>query len=276
MSLLLPETLHLYVAPDKVLGVKTAGLKARVVGHGQISVRVDGADGWAGVGSACNELLKSMPSVDRMRVVLSSAFVRFGRMPWRDDLRSTDEELALAKMQFEDVYGGDTSADWHFAFSDVQAGRSRLSVAIPASLYTLLRSGMPEGSPKVTSIDTAFTSVAQSHKKHMPADAWFVNLEGHRLTFGHWNRLGWMWINALRASVSNFDEFAAVLQRELTISGATLNAKSPTTVVLNDSFLNAQNMKVIDGVRFVFLKASGVPNQVLAKDPDFSQLGLSE
>ncbi|MEY4737340.1 MAG: hypothetical protein RL302_1659, partial [Pseudomonadota bacterium] len=63
---------------------------------------------------------------------------------------------------------------------------------------------------------------------------------------------------------------------ELTISGATLNAKNPTTVVLNDSFLNAQNMKVIDGVRFVFLKASGVPNHVLAKDADFSQLGLSE
>jgi predicted nucleic acid-binding protein len=276
VSLLLPETLHLYVAPDKVLGVKTAGLKASVVGHGQINVKVDGADGWAGVGAACHELLKSMPSVDRMRVVLSSAFVRFGRMPWRDDLRSADEELALAKMQFEDVYGGDTSADWHFAFSDVKPGRTRLSVAVPVSLYTLLRSGMPEKAPKVTSIDTAFTSVAAGHKKHMPADAWFVNLEGQRLTFGHWNRSGWVWISALRASVSNFDEFAAILRRELTISGATLNTQSPTTVVLNISFLNAQNMKIVDGVRFVFLKASGIPNHVLSKDADFFQLGLSE
>jgi hypothetical protein len=135
---------------------------------------------------------------------------------------------------------------------------------------------MPAEVPKVVSIDTAFTSVAHGHKKHMPADAWFVNLEGQRLTLGHWNRSGWVWVNTLRATVSNFDEFAVILLRELTISGAALNTKIPTTVVLNESFLNAQSMKVIDGVRFVFLKASGVPSHVLAKDADFSQLGLSE
>lgn len=276
MSLLLPETLHLYVAPDKVLGVKTAGLNASVVGHGQISVKVNGADEWAGVGAACSELLKSMPSVDRIRVVLSSAFVRFGRMPWRDDLRSVEEELAFAKMQFEEIYGGDTSADWHFAFGDAKAGCTRLSVALPVSLYTQLRSGMPEGAPKVTSIDTAFTSVAHGHRKHLPVDAWFVNREGQRLTFGHWNRSGWVWINALRASINNFEEFSAILLRELAISGVALNANSPTTVVLMDSVLGAQTTKVVDGVRFVFLKASGVPSQVLAKDADFLQLGLSE
>ena len=276
MSLLLPETLHLYVAPDKVLGVKTAGLKASVVGHGQVSVLVDGADGWAGVGSACSELLKSMSPVDQLRVVLSSAFVRFGRMQWRDDLRSTEEELALAKMQFDDVYGADTSADWHMAFSDVQAGRSRLSVAVPMSLYALLRGGLPVGTPKVASIDTAFTSVAHGNKKQLPDEGWFVNWEGQRLTLGQWNRSGWAWMNAVRTSASNFDELAAILRRELTISGAVLSAQSPTTVVLNLPLINAQNMKVVDGVRFVFLKVSGVPGHVLAKDADFAQLGLAE
>lgn len=275
MSLLLPETLHLYIAQDKVLGVKTAGLKAGVVAHGQVSVAVDSDDGWTGVTSACNSLLKNMPSVDRIRVVLSSALVRYACVPWRDDLRSTEEELALAKMQFDDTYGADASADWHFAFSDMQAGRSRLSVAVPESLYTLLRNGLPAGTPKVASIDTAFTCVAHANRKHMPDDAWFVNVEGQRLTLGHWNRSGWVWMNTLRTAVNSFDEFAVLLKRELTISGVTLSAQAPVTVVLNASNLNAQNMKVVDGVRFVFLKATGVPGPALKQDADFSQLGLA-
>jgi hypothetical protein len=275
VSLLLPETLHLYVAQDKVLGVKTAGLKAGVVAHGRVSVAVDSADGWAGVSSACNSLLKSMPSVDRIRVVLSSALVRFACVPWRDDLRSTEEELALARMQFDDTYGADTSAEWHFAFSDMQAGRSRLSVAIPESLYNLLRSGLPTGTPRIAFIDTAFTCVAHANRKHMPDDAWFVNVEGQRLTLGHWNRSGWVWMNTLRTTVNNFDEFAVLLKRELTISGATLSAQAPVTVVMKASTFNAQNMKTVDGVRFVFLNAAGVPDPVLKQDADFSQLGLA-
>jgi hypothetical protein len=150
-----------------------------------------------------------------------------------------------------------------------------LSVALPQSLYTLLRSGLPEGTPQVASIDTAYTCVAHAHRKQLPAEGWLANLEGQRLTLGQWSRSGWVWINAMRASVSSFDEFAAVLKRELTISGAVLSAQSPTTVVLSGAFLNAHNMKPMDGVRFEFLKASGVPGHVLTKDADFSQLGLA-
>jgi hypothetical protein len=276
VSLLLPETLHLYIAQDKVLGVKTAGFGARAVAHGHVRVAVESNDGWVGVTSACSSFLKSMPSVDRIRVVLSAALVRFACVPWRDDLRSDEEELALVKMQFDDTYGADASADWHFAFSDMQAGRARLSVAVPMSLYTVLSSGLPAGAPKVTSIDTAFTCVAHANRKQMPDDAWFVNVEGQRLTLGHWNRSGWVWMNTLRTVVNSFDEFAVLLKRELMISGATASAQSPITVVLNASNLNAQTMKMVEGVRFVFLKASGVPGPVLDQDADFSQLGLAE
>jgi hypothetical protein len=276
VSLLLPETLHLYIAQDKVLGVKTAGLNSRVVAHGRVNATVDSTDGWTGVTSACGSLLKNMLTVDRLRVVLSSAFVRFTCVPWRADLRSSEEELALAKMQFDDTYGADASVDWHFAFSDMQAGRSSLSVATPDSLYTLLRSGLPAGTPKVASIDTAFTCVAHANRKHMPGNAWFVNVEGQRLTLGHWNQSGWVWMNTLRTVVNSFDEFAVLLKRELTISGATLSAQAPIVVVVNASNLNAQNMKVVDGVRFVFLKAAGVHGPLLQQDADFSQLGLAE
>jgi hypothetical protein len=224
-----------------------------VIAAFQADVAVQAADGWLDLTKACTALCKALKP-HSLHVVLSDSMVRQACFPWRSELRSAQEDLAFAQLNFDDIYGANVSHEWHLAFSYSSPGKSRLMVALPKSLFELLSSNFSRTLPTVRSITTGFAQVLTNHKRSLPNDGWLVNVEERTVTFGSWTAKGWIWVNTVRASIESADELNALLQQELTISGASINPTQLIPVVVNAPPLTKRRADDVAGVRMMALK----------------------
>lgn len=233
--------------------MRTSGLRGRVVAAFQVDVAVNANDSWLNLTLACTSLCKALKA-QSIQVVLSDGMVRHACFPWRDELRSAEEDLAFAQLSFDDVYGASSSLEWHLAFSLASPGQSRLLVAIPKSLFELLSGNFANKLPKVRSITTGFANALSSHKSSLPSEGWLVNVEERTVTFGSWNTMGWTWVNTVRAPAESADDLTALLRQELTISGAKVNPNQPMTVAIHSPPLTQPQTDHLPGVRLTALK----------------------
>lgn len=264
MSLLSPDKVTLYISPSKVQGVRTSGMGGRVVAAFQVDVTSHATDGWLDLTKACAALCKALKA-KKIQVVLCDSMVRHACFPWRDDLRSAQEDLAFAQLNFDDVHGANASLDWHLAFSLASPGKSRLMVAVPKSLFELLSSNFSDKLPAVWSITTGFANTMTIHQGTLPNIGWLINVEDHSVTFGSWSTTGWTWINTVRASVKSADDLNALLRQELTISGTKVSQNQPLAVAINSLPLTQPQTDRLPGVRLTAL------NPIQAR---FTQLGV--
>jgi hypothetical protein len=217
-------------------------------------VRVHADDAWLGLSRACGALSKALKA-QTLQVVLSDSLVRYASFPWRDELRTADEDIAFARLSFDDIYGANASDEWHLAFSLARPGESRLMVAVPKSLYDLLSTSFSKSLPTVKSIQTSFTRALTTHRRALPSEGWMVNLEDDSTSFGSWNTQGWTWVNTIRHSHRSPVDLAGLLNQELTISGVNLSANQLVPVAVRAPSLNQAQLPQLDGVRFIPLKS---------------------
>lgn len=253
MSLLFPDTLSLYIAPDRVQAVKTVGLSQVAVEVHQREANVQAADNWLGLLRVCTELIRQT-RVQRLRIVLSDKLVRYACFAWRAELRNAAEDMAMATLNFDDVYGPHASADWHFGFSAGRPGRSRISVAIPQSLFGILQNNLGQQQAKVTSVQTAFCATLQSHRKQLGSSGWLVNLEIGRLTMGSWSHDSWSWIYSAHTELDSPEELLARVRQELQLSSTSLKPAQPVEIFVHAPTLEHLPFGTMEGVRFTRLK----------------------
>lgn len=254
MSLLLPDTVTLYISPDKVQGLRTSGMRGQVIAAYEADAVVQAADGWLALTKACTALSKVLKP-KQLDVVLSDSMVRYACFPWRPELRSAQEDLAFARLGFEDVYGANASSDWHLGFGLASPGLSRLMVATPKSLFELLSCNFSQTLPAVKSIKTGLTRTLSNHKKSLQNEGWLVNVEDDAVTFGSWNTTGWTWVNTVRASVASPEDLNSMLRQELTISGAQLSPTQLVSVAVHAPLLGQRQFADLTGVRMTTLRA---------------------
>jgi len=227
-------------------------------GRAKVALKTDAVvhadDAWLGLSKACAALCTALKP-QMLRVVLADSLVRYAAFPWREELRTTEEDLAFAQLSFDDVYGANASSNWHLAFSLASPGESRLMVAIPKSLYVLLTNNFSQSLPEVKSIQTSFTRALMNHRKALPPTGWMVHLEDDSASIGSWNSQGWTWVNTVRHTSQSPNDLVALLNQELTISGVSLNANQPVSVALNAPALSQTELPQMPGVRFIPLKA---------------------
>ena len=237
-----------------VRGVRSSGSRGRVVAAYEVSALVHAADGWLALTKACMALSKVLKP-KQLDVVLSDSMVRYACSPWRPELRSAQEDLAFAKLGFDDVYGASVSNEWHFAFSLASPGVSRLMVASPKSLFELLATNFSRAMPPVVSIKTGLTQALSTHKNALQREGWLVNVEDDTVTFASWNPTGWTWVNTVRASVHSPEDLRALLLQELTIAGFSSSPTQPISVALNAPMLGQRQPVELVGVRWTLLNA---------------------
>jgi hypothetical protein len=216
-------------------------------------VTVHATDGWLELTQACAAICKALKA-QNIQVVLADSMVRHACFPWRDELRSAEEDLAFAHLNFDDVYGANASLEWHLAFSLASPGKSRLMVAIPKSLFELLSGNFSNKLPAVRSITTGFTHAMTSQQGLLPNEGWLVNVEERTVTFGSWSSIGWTWVNTVRSSAESADDLNALLRQELTISGTKVSANQPISVALHSPPLTQPQTDHLPGVRLTALK----------------------
>lgn len=253
MSLLSPDTLSLYITPDRIQGVKTVGLSRRAVEVRQREVSAQAADNWQGLIRVVGEMVLQTKA-QRLHVVLSDKLVRYACFPWSAELRNADEDMSMAMLNFDDVYGANKSADWHFALTEARPGQSRISIAIPKTLHAVLQSNFEQTRPKVASIQTAFSAVLQSHRKRLGRDGWIINLEDGRLTLGSWANDSWKWIYSVHAKLNTPEELLARIRQEIQLSSTSLKAANPVPIYLHAPAFEHLPFGSLLGVEFISLK----------------------
>jgi hypothetical protein len=244
----------LYVASDRIQGVKSVGWFNKPVEFFQFEVAVQPADGWQGLVQVIDQIDATM-NLGNLRLVLSDKFARHSSFPWRSDLRGADEEMAIAKLNFDETYGAHESAEWHFAFSAARPGQSRLSVAIPKSLFALAETNFGKSQCKVTSIQTAFSATVSAHRKQLSTQGWIVNLEGDRLTLGSWDADTWSWIHSAHADIRSTSALVERIRQELQLSCTGLNVNEPIQIFLHAPALEHLQFGSLSGTTLIPLKA---------------------
>ena len=253
MSLLLPDTVTLFISPGKVQGVRTSALFGQIVKAYEVDIPAQADDAWLNLSKACSTLWKALRP-GQLHLVLSDSMVRYACFHWRPELRSAQEDLAYAKLGFDDVYGTNASADWHLAFSDGSPGSARLQVAVQKSLFDLLTSQLSEAMAPVKSFKTAMTHALSQHRRSLGGQGWLVNVGSDTVTFGSWSRLGWTWINTVRANATSGNDLIDLINQELTIAGAVPTAAHPVTMAVYAPGQIALDAQSIAGVQLVMLK----------------------
>jgi hypothetical protein len=257
VSLLSPDTLSLYIEPDRIQAVKAVGFGQRPGEVRQRQATVTASDNWQGMVQVCTELV-TQTKAQRVRVVLSDNLVRYACLPWRPELRNTEEELGLLRLNFDDVYGSNASANWHFAISAARPGLARLSVAIPASLFAVLQNNFGPGLPKVQAIQSAFTATLRQHRKQLVNSGWLINLEQGRLTVGSWADDSWQWVYSVHAELNSPEELLARVRQEIRMSSISLKPTQPISVYIHAPAIEHLPLGTLEGVRFIPLKTTNV------------------
>lgn len=255
MSLLSPDTLSLYVAPDRIQAVKAVGMGQRPVEVHQRVAAVQAADNWQGLVRVASDLVRQT-RVRRLHIVLSDKMARYACFPWRPELRNAGEDLAMAVLNFDDVYGANASADWHIGLSAASPGQSRLSVAIPRSLFDALQTHLGQTHCKVTSIQTAYTATLQTHRKQLGSTGWLINMEHGRLTLGCWSNHAWNWIYSVHADFDTPDELLERVRQEIKLASTSLKASQLLPIFVHAPVFEHLPFGTIEGVRFIPLKTA--------------------
>jgi hypothetical protein len=266
-----PDCLLLYLAPDKVQAVQLHGWRKRVTGLHQLPVNAQSTDDWQSVLEATLRLVKTL-GPQRVRVVLSDQLVRYFCAPWRGELRNAAEELAFARLSFEDTYGAGSGAGWRMIFSNEAPGLTRLTAAVPEGLIAGLQEGLKVAKVRLTSVRPQLAAAVQVFSNSLPTSGWIMSHESTRLSIAGWDAGGWRWVSSSRVPANTpKDRLVARLQQELTLAGAwPVAGIAPTKVFICAPTLTVQGWPALDGLQLTTWKMPAVgAGQTDAKMAEF-------
>jgi hypothetical protein len=250
-----PDSLLLYLAPDKVQAVQLHGWRQQIIGLQQLPVNAEQTDDWPALLDATLRLVKTL-GPRRVRVVLSDQLVRYFCVPWRGELRNTAEELAFARLSFEDTYGMGSGAGWRMIFSNESPGLTRLTAAVPESLIAGLQDALHQAKVKLTSVRPQLVSAVQAFSNLLPGAGWIMSHEATRLSIAGWDSGGWRWVSSSRIANHAPNQLVARLQQELMLAGAwPADGIPPIQGFVCAPTLAAQSWPTIDGLHLTIWKS---------------------
>jgi len=219
VSLLSLDSWLLYLTPDKVQVVHLHGWRKRIVGLHQMPVKGASRDDFQGVLNAALSQLQTLQT-QSVRVLLSDQFVRYFCFPWRPELRNSTEELALARLFFDESYGANSSQEWQLTFSTEVPGQARLVAAVPLALLNGLQSGLNDAKVRLLSVRTQLVAAVQAFSTTLPKTGWLMSHEPGRLSIAGWDEGGWRWVSSSRFAFDTPSHLISRFKQELILSGA--------------------------------------------------------
>ncbi|MBI5889593.1 MAG: hypothetical protein HZB47_02810 [Nitrosomonadales bacterium] len=223
MSLSLREELRVVLAPQQLLLVRIGrtlawrGLTRRVLQKKAIPCGVaDGGDNeWD---SAVKMLAAELPGLANgtafATVILSNHFMRYALVPWSGALGGEEEERAVARHFFRELYGS-AAETWELRLSPDRAGEPQLASAVDGKLMHGVRGAFADAGIKLRSIQPSLMAAYNSCRGTLQGrSAWFVLFERGSLCLAllQQGRLGS--VRTLRAGSDWRDRLALTLERE--------------------------------------------------------------
>lgn len=228
MSLLSPDRLDVFIGLNSVQAAYVRGFNAQITDLAEVPVQDQEKGDWGAHLEAVSALLDQFePS--SMNVVLSDHLVRYLTLPWNPDLKSSAEEIALARFAFEESYSEADSSEWALQIEAARPGSDRLVCAIALELLEGLKQmgkvASRQKPVRVDSVQPNLIAVMRRHKKELPQQGWFVNQEGNRATISQWDNNGCLRVASSRCEESSPGALLNAVRQEMLLAGFDLQAK---------------------------------------------------
>lgn len=197
-------------------------LKPRILGKGVYAAESpDTGNVWAGAVRACADAIKAQ-GPGKVRVVLSNHFVQFAVQPWNDALKDADEEAAVARHHFQEIYGN-AAANWAVQVESALPGYERMAAAVPNELLQALRAEIGKTGSQLDSVKPYFVAAFNNWRSHFDAarPGWLVTHEEGRLCLGLQHKGRWRWIRAIRAGSDWREQLPDLVENEAMLAGVT-------------------------------------------------------
>jgi hypothetical protein len=208
------ERLRVALTPDRiVVAWGGRGITARVDRCDSFPCRVEpGQSPWHGAVQTLRDVLDASGDAGGdVEVILSSHFVRYTVVPWRDDISDDAERDAMARYILANVYG-DTAGTWAVRVSAGQYGAAALAAAVDEELLRELRSPGPAGF-RTVSVQPWLMSVVGQFRETLGDRGCLVLGEPGRLTVAQFGEGGWQFACSRRLGADV--DLPAGLAREL-------------------------------------------------------------
>lgn len=154
----------------------------------------------------------------RIRVVLSSRFVRHALVPWPRTPLHRDEALAWERLHLEAVYG---SLDgWRIVCDPGAFGRARVACAVPQDLLDRLHDLLADKGLTMGPVVPYFVQAWNHWRRRLAAGQLFAVAESGRVVFGCYGRGGWESLRMVSSSLTP-EKLIALSQRECALTGAS-------------------------------------------------------
>jgi hypothetical protein len=149
-------------------------------------------------------------------VVVSSRFVRYAIVPWRDNVISAQEQQEFARHCMRGIYG-DVAMGWEIRLSSGGFRRNALACAADATMLAEIEKTLTEKDIPVVSIQPNFMTACNRFRRELrrEGDACVVVLEPGRVALGIFDRTGWRTLIARRVGKLRTEEVVTVVAQEL-------------------------------------------------------------
>ena len=220
MSLLSTECLSVFLSPAEVLTVRWRGLPRQIVEKQRYTVGPREDHDWAWVAETFADILRKGPC-QRLRVILSSHFTRYLLVPWRDDLKDREEELAVVRREFSRTYGGEAS-HWAIRLSDEAPGLTRVAAAIDGAFLDAIEQAAHSARARDVSIQPYLTAAANRWHGHFGQgqSKWLVLLEDKRACLAWIEDTRWRWVRSVRVGADWMEHLPELVGHEILLAGA--------------------------------------------------------
>jgi hypothetical protein len=245
-----PSNLILFLSPGRTIALRRSGLiKPRVTAKAVYGPPPGGgSQSWEGAVRACGDAMKDLAG-GKVRVILSNHFAQFAIQPWNEDLKDGEEEAAMARHHFQEIYGSQ-AGNWNVQVDMALPGEDRLSVAVPNELLQALRAEIDKAGGELVSVKPYFVAAYNTWRRHFDASrpGWLVTHEEGRLCLGLQQKGRWRWIRTLRVGNDWRERLPDIVDNEALLAGV---AEQTAEVLV---FAPAEPMLVIrSGTRLPYM-----------------------
>jgi hypothetical protein len=224
VSLWLTDTLHTYCSPAGVWALHRRGLRRDAAAWRHIPAHDEGMT-WKPAVAALAAMLPES-GCRKLRVTLSSRFVQYRRIPWRDDLKGDKEFETFTRLEFANTFGAHAD-DWRVVLSDEAPGQSRVAAAVPAGLLSALSELVAANTARLLSAPPALTLAAAAWPPAADSRArCLVAWEADQLCFAVQAAGDWSWIRQRRVGDDWSRELPKLLEEESCLAGIEFDPRS--------------------------------------------------
>lgn len=234
MSRWSPESLLIALFPARVVAAKVnGGRRPRVIDKRIVETAGPGPDppnsaasgstppgsnpAWKATLAALDETLAGFttPGI-AATVIVSSQFVRYAIVPWRDNIIGAAEQAEFGRHCFRNIYG-EAAAGWEIRISSGGFRRNALASGVDAQMLRAIEKSVAARGIPIASIQPNFMAACNRFRRELSGykSGCIAVLEPGRVALGTFDKIGWRALSARRLGTLKPEDLVPVLAQEL-------------------------------------------------------------